>query len=70
MQAKAERMKTQAHEKLANKLAAARRQAEACRLAAEAKRAVAAAKAARKAQLMKSYGKFANLLFFPFLCII
>jgi hypothetical protein len=61
-------MKAQAHEKLASKLAGARRQAEELRAAAERVQTEAAAKAARKADLMKAHGKVTNLLFLSLLC--
>ena len=61
-------MKAQAHEKLANKLAAAKRQVEELRLAAETRRTQAVARAARKAELLKTRGKITNIFFLSFLC--
>lgn len=68
VQLKVERMKSQAHEKLAHKLATARRQAEELRLAAETRRADAAARATRKAEILKTNGKITNFLFLSYLC--
>lgn len=61
-------MKAHALEKLTNKLAMAQRQAVELRTAAEARRAKAANRAARKAEAMKTHGKFINLLFLSYLC--
>ncbi|XP_024371101.1 uncharacterized protein [Physcomitrium patens] len=65
---KAEHMLSQAHKKLANKMAALQHQAATLRLAAETQRVEAAAKAAKKAKAMKSTGRFLNFLILPSFC--
>lgn len=68
LQIKAEHMLSQAHKKLANKMAALQHQAATLRLAAETHRVEAAAKAAKKAKAMKSTGRFLNFLILPSFC--
>jgi hypothetical protein len=65
---KAERMRSRAHAKLVKKLASARRQAEELQAEAEAHRADATAKTTKRAEIMKTTGKFPSLLFFNLLC--
>lgn len=68
MKDKAERMRSRAHAKLMKKLASTRRRAEELRAEAEAHRTDAAAKMTKRADIMKSTGKFPSLLFFNLLC--